>query len=145
VNRWLAQLLGAGAGRLEVVGPRPRVIGPSPTATVEPPARFAWDEKRWSITRVGERVELFGEYHVCDQRATKWRVFQGHISQQAGQIAAYISDPPTEMKQHPHGSCLQLVNPPWFRLHWQRPPATLDDALLYMEQMLDESFNGNRR
>ena len=60
-------------------------------------------------------------------------------------LSVPIADPPAEVKKHRHGACLQLVEAPWFLLHWNRPPHTLDDGLLYMERMLDESLNAGGR
>jgi hypothetical protein len=146
VNRWLAQLLGTDADQsVPVIGPRPHVIGPTPSATVAPPARLAWDEKRWEQHGSGDRVEVAGQYRVFDHRRHMWRAFDGRLVQQGRSIATYIADPPVEVKQHRHGACLQLVEAPWFLLHWNRPPHTWDDGLLYMERMLDESINAGGR
>ncbi len=121
------------------------VIGPKPAATVVPPPRFAWDEKRWQRRASNAGMELVGQYRVFDRKRQRWRTFDGQIVQQGTTIATYIAHPPVELSHHRHAACLQLVEAPWFRLHWDRIPRTLDDALLYMERMLDESINGRRR
>lgn len=131
--------------RVPVIGPRPQVIGPTPSATVTAPARLAWDEKRWEKHESGSETELVGEYRVFDRRRKMWRTFDGRLVQQGRSIVTYIADPPAEVKKHRHGACLQLVQPPWFLLHWERPPHSLDDGLLYMERMLDESINAGVR
>jgi hypothetical protein len=56
-------------------------------------------------------------------------------------VTAYIADPPPEIRRHPHGACFQLYRDPWFQLHWSRPARNPDDAILYMERVLDESIN----
>lgn len=141
MNSWFKRLWTDIAGRPKTVGPSYRVIGPQPSAVVQAPPRFAWDEKRWTRKQAGTAVELVGSYSVYDHTRRCWRTFQGFIRQQGGGIHAYIADPPPEMKRHPHGACLQLANAPWFRLHWNHPPASADAALIYMERMLDESLN----
>lgn len=141
MNRWLAQLLRADADPKIVIGPRPQVIGPKPSTTVQAPARFAWDEKQWRQSTSGDAIELIGRYRVFDESRKRWREFDGRLVQHGTDIAAYVADPPQEIRRHRHGACLQLVNPPWFRLHWQRSPKNLDQALLYLERMLDESLN----
>jgi hypothetical protein len=141
VNRWLTKLLGVGADATVAVGPRPQVIGPQTAITVVPPPRFAWDEKRWRNSIARGETELIGRYRVFDGRRRRWREFDGRVIQNGAGIGAYIADPPAEMRRHRHGACLQLVSAPWFRLHWQRAPKDLDGALLYVERMLDESFN----
>jgi hypothetical protein len=144
---WLSRLLGVEERRPSqaaslpiVVTSQSTVIGPSPD--VEAPPRSVWDEKRWdSQTREGRRI-LSGSYRVRDQHRGRWREFLGQVVEHEGQgIAAYIADPPPEIRQHPHGACFQLIQPPWFRLHWNRAPRSVDDALLYMERMLDEAVN----
>jgi hypothetical protein len=143
----LDRLFGWDADR-SIIGPRPQVvkpalqvIGPKPTATVEAPPRFAWDEKRWHRTITDDIVEVMGRYRVHDRQRRQWREFDGYVTQRGREIAAYIADPPAEMKQHRHGPCLQMIKAPWFRLHWRREPKDLDAAVLYLEQMLDESIN----
>jgi hypothetical protein len=123
-----------------VVGPAVQVVGPSPDVTVEAPPRCAWDEKRWQLRVLDDQRIAEGHYRVRDRRG-QWREFRGQVVAQGRDIKAYIADPPSEMRQHPHGNCLQLVQPPWFLLHWNRAPKSMDDALLYMERMLHESFH----
>ena len=145
---WLSRILGAkreqpsqAAPQLTMAATRP-VIGPSPDVLVMAPPRFAWDEKRWQRRIHENHTEYTGRYRVYQRRAGRWLEFDGSIIEQSRTIAAYIASPPVEMKAHRHGACLQLSNSPWFRLHWTRPPANVDEALLYMERMLHESFNG---
>lgn len=132
----------SGVGRPVTVGPQASVvIGPSPSVVVEAPPRFAWDEKRWTRHERNGYVEYCGHYPVLIRRTGVRRQFPGSIITSKQGIAAYIHNPPPEMRRHSHGACLQMSNPPWFRIHWTRPPATVDDALLFMERMLHESFN----
>lgn len=124
-----------------VVRPAPMVIGPASAVTIEAPARQAWDEKRWRRIVEGDDVRVVGAYRVFDRRQGIWREFDGEVRQQGRRITTYIANPPIELKTHRHGSCLMLVEPPWFLLHWERRPSTIDDALLYMERLLDEAIN----
>lgn len=136
----------ANVGRPVTVGPRaPIVIGPRPPILVEAPPRFAWDEKGWIAHQREGYVEYRGLYRTCARRTNQDLEFLGSITHGPHGIAAYIADPPTAMRSHPHGICLQLSRGPWFSMHWTRPPSTVDDALLFMERMLDESFNDRRR
>lgn len=141
----MSRFLGTKAGRPIVVGPpRPQVIGPAPSTRVVAPARFAWDERRWIIHRRANCIEYRGKYRVYHICARVWREFDGAVIHQGQIISAYIANPPVEMRRHRHGICLQLTTNPWFRIHWARPPKSVDDALLFMERMLHESFNGER-
>ncbi len=145
----LSQILGVlapSAWLPEVVGPgKPQVIGPAAPTLVDVPYRQAWDEKRWTRNVTTGAIEFSGMYRVFDKRALVWREFHGRLVQQDNRIAAYIADPPPEIQKHPKAPCLQLVRAPWFRLHWAQDPKTLDQALLYMERILDESINRGRR
>jgi len=64
----------------EVIGPRaPVVMGPKPTTTVTPPARQAWDEKRWQRQLTSGQAEVVGAYQVFDRRQGRWRHFKGRL------------------------------------------------------------------
>lgn len=114
-------------------------IQPSRTVTVEPPERGAWDERGWTHSVNGNRETYEGYYTVGARR------FQGRIEvrgRRGQNIAAYIHNPPPEIKRHRHSACFQLARNDWFYLHWARPARNVDDAILYMERVLDESING---
>jgi hypothetical protein len=142
---WLDLVLGRGADHRPVIGPRPTVIAPGPTATVAPSPRFTWDEKRWRRIDDQGQVHYLGPYRVRDQQQAVWREFEGRIVEASGGIKAYVADPPAEIKTHPKGPCFQLVRSPWFRVHWRRNPSTVDEALLYVERLLDECLNQRPR
>jgi hypothetical protein len=36
-----------------------------------------------------------------------------------------------------------LLQAPWFQLNWHRGANNVDDAILYLEKVLDEAVNGN--
>jgi hypothetical protein len=146
VNGWLERMLNSvTVAAPQQASPRGTVIGPSPDVTVEAPPRFAWDEKRWRPVHEGNSTNLAGRFEVFDHRRETWRRFDGRLVQERYGIATYIADPPPELRRHRHGPCLQLVEVPWFRLHWRHAPSTLDDGLLYMERLLDEAINGRVR
>lgn len=112
-------------------------IAPSVAVTVAPPRRGAWDERGWT-RREESRTQIYeGFYQVGD------RQFRGRIETTNGgrNITAFICDPPPEIRRHAHGACFQLIENDWFLLHWARPARNVDDAILYMEKVLDESLN----
>lgn len=140
----LEQLVNHVVERLDpsVIGPgKATVVGPGRTTTIEAPYRHAWDEKRWRHVQSGGVDEIVGPYRVFDRRRRTWREFSGRLVQDGRHVSAYIADLPSEIHRHRHGPCFQLVRAPWFRVHWARTPGTLDHALLYMENMLDEAIN----
>lgn len=112
-------------------------VEPSRALTVAPPERGAWDERGWTWNASGGRETYEGFYQVGNRK------FRGRIETRGGRkVAAYIYDPPPEVKRHRHGACFQLVKDGWFHLHWSRPARNVDDAILYMERVLDESLHG---
>lgn len=117
------------------------VVKPGIREVIHPPARQAWDEKRWTRAENDGAVQLNGRYRVLDRRRGQWREFKGCLRMEEGEILTYIADPPTEIKGHPHGACFQLVERPWFLVHWEKPPRTFDDGLLYIERVLSEAIN----
>ena len=119
--------------------PRTLVVGPSEILRIEPPPRAAWDERGWRSTEAGGGLVYEGEYHVT--RAGQPQRFTGRIVMKNGAVTPYIANPPTQIRRHPKGPCFQLSNAPWFRVHWYRPAANVDDALLYVERVLYEALN----
>ncbi len=130
-----------------VIGPsrdEPVVIGPAKSVTVEPPQRAAWDDRGWMKRRENGQEIYEGVYRVPDRRSGQGRQFRGAVIVQGGEVLPYIADPPPELRRHPKHPCFQLSQPPWFKLHWQRAAGNVDDAILYIERVLDEAINGRR-
>lgn len=118
------------------------IIRPAlPAISVEPARRGAWDERGWRRRRENGHEVYEGTYQVVKRRSGDQREFQGRVTVNGRHVTAYIADPPAEIKLHPHGACFQLYRAPWFQLHWSRPAGNPDDAILYMERVLDESIN----
>lgn len=115
------------------------LIGPEVPIFVEPPARPAWDERGWKQSLESRQVVYDGQYQVR-LRGGQLRRFQGRILVNGNSVTAYIADPPPEVRRHPKGPCFQLSKAPWFRIHWWRAARNVDDALLYVERVLDEAF-----
>lgn len=106
--------------------------------TVMPPQRGAWDERGWTRTSNGGR-EIFEGYYMVGARRFRGRI---ETRNRGRKVEVYIYNPPREIKRHPHGACFQLIKDGWFYLHWSRPAQNVDDAILYMERVLDESLGG---
>lgn len=119
-------------------------IIPSVAVTIKPPDRGAWDERGWTRRNDGGTETFEGFYQVHHRRREQVLRFRGRI-QVSGwssqKISVYILNPPPEVKNHRHGPCFQLLRDGWFNLHWSRPAKNVDDAILYMEKVLDESLN----
>jgi len=127
--------------RVAVVTVRPTaavIIEPHPAETVRPPDRGAWDERGWTRRHDGDKQIFEGFYQVGGQR------FRGRIEiGRRGRVQAFINNPPREIRRHRHHACFQQygAGTGWYILHWQRSPRNVDEALLYFEQILDESIN----
>ena len=127
-----------------VVGPcRPVVVAPSPQTSViiGPRTRGAWDQLGWTRSKQGNRNVYEGFYQVENRRTRQKYRFRGRVIVTGRDFVIYVADPPAKIKDHPKGPCFALENPPWFRLHWHRPPKNVDDAILYMEKILYEVLN----
>lgn len=119
-------------------------VAPAVIMTIKPPKRGAWDERGWTRRNEGGTETFEGFFQVNHKRRGQLLRFRGRI-QVSGwngkNISAYILNPPPEVKSHRHGPCFQLLRDGWFNLHWSRPARNVDDAILYMERVLDESLN----
>jgi hypothetical protein len=122
----------------------PVVVAPPRALTVEPPQRAAWDDRGW-VKRTENGQEIYeGHYQIADHRSGHIRRFRGVIVVNRGEILPYIADPPAELRRHPKHPCFQLFRPPWFKMHWERAAGNVDDAILYIQRVLDEAINGRR-
>lgn len=129
-----------------------RVVRPLPEQEVKPcdvpvanrPPRAAWDEKGWRQTTTNGEQVFEGFYQATDKRK-KVRRFPGRITTQGTKVSAFIADPPAELRHHPKNPCFQRYaqdgTHTWFYLNWARPAQDAETALLYVERVLDESFN----
>lgn len=109
---------------------------------VEPIARPLWDAKGWTPRPHHSRSAYDGFYEVLIKRTGQVRRFRGRLEETRRGIAAYISDPPPEIRRHPKGSCFGLVDGTWFQIHWHDQPRDADSAIVYVETVLDEALNG---
>jgi hypothetical protein len=116
-------------------------VAPTIPSIVEPPPRGAWEERGWTRKQENGHAVYEGHYQVTDRRTNQVRRFRGRVVQQHGLAITYIADPPAEIKRHRKGPCFQLLKAPWFQLNWHRGAANVDDAILYLEKVLDEAVN----
>lgn len=127
-----------------LVGPMEQpalIIGPAKALVVEPPPRGAWDERGWTLHNENGHKVYEGYYQVTHRHSGQPRRFRGRVIVNRRRVVPYIADPPPEVKRHPKGPCFTLVNMPWFRVRWYRPAGNVDDAILYVEKILDETLN----
>jgi len=130
-----------------VIGPShepPVLVAPPQALTVEPPQRAAWDDRGW-VKKSENGQEIYeGNYQIADQRSGQMRRFRGVIVVNRGEVLPYIADPPAELRRHPKHPCFQLFRAPWFKMHWERAAGNVDDAILYIQRVLDEAINERR-
>lgn len=114
------------------------VVRPTIAVCVDPPKRGAWAERGWTVHSEGRSSIYEGDYQIGRRR------FPGRIQVEgiSGRITAFIHNPPKEIKRHRKGPCFQQygIGTGWFVLHWRKPARNVDDAILYMERVLDESL-----
>jgi hypothetical protein len=126
------------------VGPVTVVIQRMTPVAVEAPPRPVWDDRGWEATTRGDERVYSGWYRVTNRRRGQPLQFEGRITQRGNVVTPYIADPPPDIRRHPKGPCFTVTQAPWFQIHWRRPAANVDDALLYVERILDEVVNGRR-
>lgn len=136
--------IGPSADKAVVVGPRAVkeiTIGPGVLVTTDS-NRPMWEEKGWQQTIEQGSAAYAGHYAVLDELHKNWRRFQGVVVMEAGIAQPYIEDPPPEIRHHPKGPCFMLCagSTSWFKLHWNTPAQHVDEAILYVERVLYESF-----
>jgi hypothetical protein len=135
------------ATELLIIGPSRQealVFGPAKLVIIEPPQRAAWDDRGWAKRAQNGQDTYQGNYHVADRRSGHRRRFRGTIVVNKGEVLAYIADPPPELRRHPKHACFQLSHAHWFKVHWQHAARNVDDAILYIERVLDEAINRRR-
>lgn len=115
------------------------VVGRSDDIVIQPDPRPVWDDMGWEKRVVNGRTVYEGDYAVKAPHGAIW--FPGRLEERGGSIDAYIADPPSSIKRHPKGPCFQLIDPPWFKVHWHRPARNPDDAILYVQRILYEVLN----
>lgn len=117
------------------------VIAPTPRTRIDRVQRPVWEEKGWTSSRKDGSTVYEGFFEAVQRRESRPRRFAGLIRHDSDGFAAYIADPPPEIRKHPKGPCFALTQPPWFLMHWRRSPRDVDSAILYIETVLDESLN----
>lgn len=98
----------------------------------------------WKFARNGSSTTYDGKFLVYDRSGKiKLRVTGRIIEWQGLPAQVYLFDPPAFVKNHRHGSCLQLLcpNDRWFRLHFNQSARDFAGAYTYVEHFLTEAFN----
>lgn len=49
------------------------------------------------------------------------------------QVRPMIQNPPAGLKNLPQGRCFRVISNDWFDLHWEKPPTSASDCLVYLE------------
>jgi len=125
-----------------VIGPTPvEIIRPATHLLISPNPRGVWEEKGWEIERLFGRQIYRGYFQVRDRNTRKNHRYQGRIENTKLNFTPFIANPPTGIRTHPKGPCFSRISDEWFQVHWHRPPRNVDDAILYIEKVLDEVVN----
>jgi len=141
-RRWGKKRAGlvSGTGRPAPPGARCESV-----LTIAPPPRAFWDERGWHCVRQDGCLLYTGEYRIRDRRTRQVQRFPGCVRVRGPQVETYIASPPAAVRHHPKGPCFQYLDGSWFRLHWHHAPRSADEAILYVERILDEAVNGTGR
>jgi hypothetical protein len=138
------QLIQIGPSRSSeiVIGPSTTIIvRPSIPVLIQPPPRGAWQEKGWIMEHHAGSETYRGQYVTIDRALRQHQQFAGRLETLHREIRAFIADPPSGIRTHPKGPCFSLIGEGWYQIHWHRAPKNVDDAILYIERILDEVVN----
>jgi hypothetical protein len=125
-----------------VVAPRtPLTVRPAEVTVVEAPPRGAWDDRGWVMSKRNGHPVYQGHYQIIRRRTGRQEKFAGRVEAGPGRATAFIENPPPEVRTHPKAPCFRHISGGWFKLDWYRPASNVDDAILYMERILDQAVN----
>lgn len=102
------------------------------------------EPKDWRFEQKDNFRTFKGNFLVYDRNGgIRHRVLGQIIEWERLPAQVYIYDPPQFVKNHRHGSCLQLLRPneKWFKLHFDRPATDFATAYTYVEHFLTEAYN----
>lgn len=98
----------------------------------------------WEFASNGSSTTYKGNFLVYDRKGKiKLRVQGSIVEWKRLPAVVYIYNPPEFVKNHQHGSCLQLLRPgeSWFKLHFDKPATDFASAYTYVERFLTEAYN----
>lgn len=108
----------------------PIICGPKTAPPWQVYSHVSHREYHGSFTLIGQRGETLVE---IPGRVVEWPRLP---------VDVYIFNPPPSLRQHRHGHCFQLIAPAsrWFKLHWEKPAKTFDQARAYVELLMSEAM-----
>ena len=99
------------------------------------------DLAEWVTERRGSSTIHTGFFAVYRIGGQPLLTVRGRVVEWQGlPTDVYLYNPPTALRKHPHGACLQLLKPgdAWFKLHWQKPARDFGETCAYIQQLLHE-------
>lgn len=102
------------------------------------------EPKDWKMERIGKVTTYKGNFLIYDRKGKIKLRIQGRIVQKRFFTSdVYLYNPPEFVKNHRHGSCLQLLRPNdnWFKLHFEKQAKDFRSAYTYVEHLLTEAYN----
>jgi hypothetical protein len=97
----------------------------------------------WTVRKHEFCREYQGTFAIYGQGGKPLVQIPGRVVEWNGlPVDVYLFNPPCALRRHPHGRCLQLLMPNsrWFKLHWERPARSFDQARAYVEKLMFESL-----
>ncbi len=97
----------------------------------------------WTVVDHGFCQEYQGTFEIYGHEGRSLAHIPGRVIEWRNiPVEVYLFHPPRNLRMHPHGRCLQLVTPDghWFRLHWEKPARTFDQARAYVEHLMAETL-----
>jgi hypothetical protein len=121
------------------------VVAPAPVATIKPPPRGTWEERGWTRHGIRGREAYDGQYEITERTSGQRRRFPGRIEMHQGIARPFVANLPDGIQRHPKWPCFhQAGKSGWFEVNWAHPARHGDEAILYVERVLDEVVNTRR-
>ena len=90
-----------------------------------------WEEQGWRL----DGYLLVGYYH------TYYGAYKGRIELfDSGDHQYYVSDPPPQLRQHPHWQCFMSRGSGSYWVHFAIKPKNVDAGILIIETILREAI-----
>lgn len=99
-------------------------------------------ERKWEVKENKDRRITYTGYFVANQRRWEGRILVIR-KDEICKVKPFILDPPPEIQNLPQGRCFRLIKDGWFEVHWEKPPTTASDCLVYLENLFSKAIGSS--
>jgi hypothetical protein len=117
----------------------------TPQIVILPKQRVKNKVRPVSIPLYQQRGWIKNDNEAYGYFKTSFGAWSGHIIRRGDKLNIYIIDPPVEkLKKHPKWLCFTKKSKKTYRLHLRKQPkdSDINSVILYVEKIIEESYNG---